>query len=236
MAGDIKGSYVRFVDKVLDAHPLEKAMGEAVGGLPDIIGPLELALLRYAGLRDDSYLIDIGCGSGRLTYPLSKSHRGKYLGTDLVPKLLEYNRTRAARDDWRFEEVHGLTIPEEPGQADMVCFFSVFTHLLHEQTYLYLEEARRVLRPSGLVVLSFLDFSVHWQVFYETVERERHGLADQGVINVFMNKADISIWADRLGMDVVEMRDGPDPFIPLPDGQSGALGQSVCILRKRAAT
>lgn len=153
MTGNIKERYIAFVDSIVRDKPYDVAMGEAVGGAPEVIGALELALLRYAGLQQDDYLIDIGCGSGRLTLPLSLSHKGRYLGTDLVPELLEYNKNRTNRPDWRFDEVDGLTIPEDDSRAGMVCFFSVFTHLLLEQTFLYLEEARRVLRPGARSVL-----------------------------------------------------------------------------------
>jgi SAM-dependent methyltransferase len=242
VTGNIKERYVRYVDSVVGDTADEVAMGHAVGGAPEVVGILELALLRYAGLRESDYLIDIGCGSGRLTLPLSRTHKGRYLGTDLVPALLNYNKAKANRDDWRFEEVDGLTIPEATSQADMICFFSVFTHLLHEQTFLYLEEARRVLRPGGRVVFSFLEFDVHWDIFHDTVERERAGKAEEGVLNVFMERSDIRMWAYFLDFDLIEMPPGREQFIPLPhpvtapDGRImkklGALGQSVCVLQK----
>ncbi len=50
-----------------------------------------------------------------------------------MPELIKYARRLVPRPDWRFETVNSLTIPEKDGQADIVCFFSVFTHLLHEQ-------------------------------------------------------------------------------------------------------
>ena len=52
-----------------------------------------------------------------------------------------------------------LYIPAPDACADMVCAFSVFTHLLHTETYLYLEDIRRVLRPGGRLVFSFLEFA-----------------------------------------------------------------------------
>jgi ubiquinone/menaquinone biosynthesis C-methylase UbiE len=244
MAHSLKERYIQHVAEVVRANPYDEAMGVAVGGTPEVIGMLELALLRYAGLKSSDYLIDVGCGSGRLTLPLSRTHKGRYLGTDLVPELLQYNKTKSLREDWRFEEVNGLTIPEVDEQADMICFFSVFTHLLHEQTILYLQEAYRVLRPGGRVVFSFLDFDTHWQIFLDTVERERGG-ADGTVLNVFMEPGVIPKWAYHLGFNTTEIRAGDEKFFPLQapvrlgDGRifeaEGALGQSVCILQKPAS-
>lgn len=91
-------------------------------------------------------------------------------------------------------------------------------------------------------MFSFLEIDVHWDVFLATVERERAGLAEQGVLNIFMDRSDIHIYAELLGFNMVEMRSGTDQFIPLlaplivGDGRTmhkfGGLGQSVCVLQK----
>jgi SAM-dependent methyltransferase len=239
---DMKARYVRYVETVKATLPHEKAMSDAVGGDAAAIGRIELALLRHYGLKPHDYLIDVGCGSGRLALPLSKVHGDRYLGTDLVPDLLAHARSVTQRPAWRFEEVSGLSIPESDHEADMVCFFSVFTHLLHEQTYLYLREAKRTLRPGGRVVFSFLEFDVplHWQVFMDTVYRESIRAAEQGVLNMFINRGDIPRWAESLGMTIVDIRGGDEEFIPLPEPVTmedrrmisglSALGQSVCVL------
>ena len=240
---DFRSTYVGHVRKLQDTHSHDEAMKLAVGGEFEAIGLLELELLKHVGLRQDDYLIDVGCGSGRLARPLASYLTGRYLGIDVVPTLLVYARQLVNRPDWRFETAAGLTIPEDADAADVVCFFSVFTHLLHEQSFLYLREARRVLKPGGRIVFSFLDFTMpgHWAVFEGNV-------ADVGVnaqhLNMFMSKDGIAVWADRLGMEVETIRDGSDSFVPLSssirfeNGSSmdgcGTLGQSVCVLRKPA--
>jgi len=76
-------------------------------------------------------------------------------------------------------------IPEGDGKADMVCFFSVFTHLLQEESYLYLEEARRVLRPGGRIVASYLDIAdpSHWNIFEANLRSAR--LRQEKPMNIF---------------------------------------------------
>ena len=44
--------------------------------------------------------------------------------------------------------------------ADMLCAFSVFTHMEHEDTYRYLVNARRVIKPGGRLVFSCLPMSL----------------------------------------------------------------------------
>jgi SAM-dependent methyltransferase len=224
---DLKGAYVRHVETMRATTPGGDAMAVAIGGAFDQIGAVESALLRRYGLPVDGYVIDVGCGSGRLAKPLSDWLEGRYLGIDLVPALLKHARALVPRPDWRFEEVDHIAIPEADGQADMVVFFSVLTHLLHEQSYWYLEEARRVLKPGGRIIFSFLEFKEphHWRAFHETIDGAKHNVDTH--LNVFMDRDWIPIWADHLDLIVEDVRTAADPVVP-----EGHLGQAFCVLRK----
>jgi SAM-dependent methyltransferase len=226
---DLKAVNVRFVETLEGQMPHDKAMELAIGGGFELIGPIEVALLRHYGLPEDGYLVDVGCGSGRLAKPLSAWLKGRYLGIDLVPALVAHARKIAARPDWRFQVIQHIGIPEQDGQADMVCFFSVLTHLTHEQSYWYLEEARRVLKPGGRIVFSFLEFRepVHLKVFLDTVDAAKRKI--EMPMNTFIDREAIGYWAKALEMDVVEIRDGADQIVA-----EGCLGQSTCVLRKPA--
>src|SRR6266404_1747053 len=229
--------YIAAVKELIANHGLERAMELFVGGEFEAIGNLEVATLKHFGLSDDGYLIDVGCGSGRLAQPLSRIFQGKYLGIDVVPHLVDFARQNIKRPDWQFKVTKGLTIPERDGVADMVCFFSVFTHLLHEQSYLYLLEAKRVLKPGGKILFSFLDFVVpgHWPVFEAAIGDLS---TSSQPLSVFLSKEAIPVWAAHLGLTVQSIQDGDNADIPLPDPvvfESGAVmrdrgtvGQSVC--------
>src|SRR5439155_15208886 len=142
---DIRSAYRKYVKTLGQRHTRDRAMQIAIGGEFEAFGILERDLLVQYGLQPAGHVIDVGCGSGRLAKPLSEYLRGPYLGIDIVPDLVDYARDLVGRPDWRFEVASGLEIPERDGRADIVCFFSVFTHLLHEQSYAYLKESRRVL-------------------------------------------------------------------------------------------
>lgn len=228
-ATDLKAVNMAFVNAIKTQMPHEQAMECAIGGGFEQFGAIELAILRHYGLAEHAHLIDVGCGSGRLARPLSLWLKGTYLGVDLVPDLIAHARKIAARPDWRFEVIDHIGIPEADGAADMVCFFSVLTHLLHEQSYWYLEEASRVLKPGGRVVFSFLEFRdpVHLQIFHDTVtSAKRQNLQP---LNTFIERGTIDIWARELGLEVIDVRDGSDPVVT-----DGALGQSICVLGKPA--
>ncbi len=234
-------SYKELVRALKRKNSPEEAMQLAVGGNFDAIGALERELLFHCGLKQTDYLIDVGCGSGRLAKPLSEYFAGKYLGIDVVPDLIEYARSLVARPDWRFELTEGLCIPEDDGKADMICFFSVFTHLLHEFSYIYLDEARRVLKPGGKIVFSFLEFAMrsHWGIFESHIKNI--GGLDQ--LNMFIGRDAIRAWAERLDLQIEMILDGDKPNIPVShpvvpaNGNSAqarlSFGQSVCVLTKR---
>lgn len=224
-------------------RPFEQAMRSFPGGDFDYIGLVERELLIDLGLRPGDYLIDVGCGSGRLAKPLSEYLTGKYLGIDIVPQLVHYARQLVRRHDWRFEVAAGLAIPEADHEADMICFFSVFTHLYHEHSYLYLEEARRVLKPGGKIVFSFLDFTVeeHWPIFENTARNAYKN----ALPNVFVGRDAITAWAAHLDLKIEMIEDAAKPFINLrqPIAQPGdgttqgpvPFGQSLCVLTTKAA-
>lgn len=231
VASLLKTAYVAHVEALKQILPHDHAMEQAIGGNFDTIGPIEVGIVRACGLARDGYLIDVGCGSGRLARPLSDYLTdGHYLGIDLVPDLIAHARSIVPRPDWRFEVVDHIAIPEADGRADLVCFFSVLTHLTHEQSYWYLEEARRVLKPGGAIVFSFLEFAqlAHWPIFEATVQAAKAGNMEP--MNVFLERGAVAVWADKLGMELADLRGAGDKF-----SDAGHLGQAVCVLRKPLA-
>ena len=237
---DFKSSYRKLVDELKSSHGVDRAMELAVGGEFEAVGLLEKLLLVQLGLQPDHYLIDVGCGSGRLTKHLTDYLTGPYLGFDVIPDLVEHAQRLTDNPRWRFEVTEGLNIPEQDGRADMICFFSVFTHLLHEQTYIYLQEAKRVLKPGGRIVFSFLDFNLpgHWPVFEGNVA----DVEGNKPLNMFISPDAIRCWAEHLEMEVELLAAGDKYQILLSEPlrlESGKefsgeayLGQSICALRR----
>jgi ubiquinone/menaquinone biosynthesis C-methylase UbiE len=243
VAPERDAAYIVHVDRLMALHDADTAARLAVGGNWDAIGRLERDLLVYAGLKPSHVVLDVGCGSGRLAFALRDYLTdGSYIGTDVVPRLLAYASSRLPEPMWRFVPASGYTLPVDPGTVDAVTFFSVFTHLLHEETYRYLEAAAAALRPGGMIVFSFLEFAVpaHWAVF----ESMLAAMGTAGHHNQFMSRDAIEVFADRLSLTVEEVHNGSESFIPLSspvtfdDGRTfeghGPLGQSVCILRAEA--
>ena len=217
----------------------DEAMRLAVGGEFDAVGKLEYYLLRSLGLSSGHLVIDIGCGSGRLARQLASDTSIRYVGTDVVPRLLEAARTAAGRNDWEFRLVEGIRIPCPDNVADFVTFFSVLTHITHEESFLYLQEAARCLKAGGRAVLSFLEFRIpcHWETFKMSLRAKPDGPLTQ-----FVDRDGLTAWASHSGLGVESFFDGDKGHFSIPEEirwengtvmkSLGNLGQSVAILRK----
>lgn len=157
----------------------------------------------------------------------------------MLARALDYAREKCARPDWEFIRTFEPVIPATDASADYVCFFSVFTHLLDEDIYRFLVEAKRTLRPGGTIMFSYLDFETptHWAVFESTLaNRDPHR-----VLNKFIGKPAINKWAAQLGLTVERLYEGYEPWINLTEpfryitGREASgiveFGQSVAILR-----
>lgn len=220
--------YERLVRRLKWKYSTDEAMSRAVGGGGyEQMGQIEAAIVGHAGLRDGHALLDLGCGSGRLAAALGQCRSIDYCGIDVVKALLKYARTKSPAH-YRFILNHSLSLPLPDASCDMATAFSVFTHLLHHDSYIYLDEFHRVVRPGGVVVFSFLEFPEpgHWAQFEATVEAQRSTTLRH--LNQFLERSQIELWSSKLGYRSVRFIDSTDA----PWGTSAALGQSIAILQR----
>ncbi len=237
-----ESDYNRLVEHKLASRDRKDAMAESIGGNFSHFGLFQRALLLQLGLPSEGHLLDVGCGSGRLAHALKDLGQLEYTGIDVVQSLLDHASEICGNPAWRFVKSTDFKLPLENESVDMAVAFSLFTHLLHEETYAYLAEMRRVLKPGGRLVFSFLDFSVpeHWSVFASNLAH----MDNRVHLNQFISTSMIEAWAEHLRLNVEAIHPGDTPYIDLPepvtsdDGErfSGkvSLGQSLCVLSKPA--
>ncbi|MGC2968162.1 class I SAM-dependent methyltransferase [Paraburkholderia aspalathi] len=219
--------YEKLVSDLLSMHPIDRAMELAVGGHYQAMGQIQCNIVTHVGLKSGMTIFDLGCGSGRLAHALGKSGLlVDYIGTDIVQSLLDYAQTKAPRN-YRFLLNHSLTVPLPDASVDMASAFSVFTHLLHHETYLYLEDLHRVVKPGGRVIFSFLEFFEpnHWEMFRKTVDDQR--VKSSPVLNTFIERNAIEVWCGKLGFEVETFYWGLHRI-----NDSDPLGQAVAVLKR----
>lgn len=232
--------YNKLVQKKLATTDKHSAMAQSIGGNFVHFGIFQRELLLQHGLKATDTLLDVGCGAGRLANALKELPQLNYIGIDVVQELLDYAQEICARPDWEFIKLTDFKIPLKDNSVDMVTAFSVFTHLLHEESYAYLAEFRRVLRPGGKIIFTFLDFDIpaHWSVFASNLLQ----LNERVHLNQFIDPRAIEVWCKHLQFNIEGIFPGDQPHIHLSEtvaAEDGtfyrgkvALGQSICVLQK----
>src|SRR5438132_7760618 len=105
------------------------------------------AMLREAALGAEDLVIEVGCGTGRLTLPLAALTPARVMGVDTEARMLDVARAKdvAGRVQWVRGSAYRLPVAD--GTARLVVMVMV-VHLLRQRTRAF-REARRVLGPGA---------------------------------------------------------------------------------------
>jgi mutator protein MutT len=132
--------------------------------------------MAYAGfeLRDGAAALDFGCGCGRTLLWLARQFpQVRWHGTDIDAESVAW--CRASLPGGVFSVNGPLPpLPYADGSFDLIYGVSVFTHLSEEHQRAWLPELRRILKPGGLLLLSFHSKNV-WQPLEDASAVERDG-------------------------------------------------------------
>jgi SAM-dependent methyltransferase len=109
------------------------------------------SMLREAALEPGDRVVEVGCGTGRLTLPLAAMTPARVTGVDTETRMLEVARGKdvAGRVDWVRGSAYRL--PLDDGVAGLVMMVMV-VHLLRQRVRAF-TEARRIMRPGGQLSL-----------------------------------------------------------------------------------
>ena len=158
-----------------------------------------IRILSFINIEDGMKLLDLGTGSGYLSFPIAKNHPGcDVAGLDIVSTALEANRTRARKEgipNLSFVCYDGIDFPFEAGMFDLV----VTRYALHHFPDIEhsISEVNRVLKPGGKLFISdpcpnacdterfvddYMQLKKDWHIKFYTMEEWkdiccRHGLA-----------------------------------------------------------
>jgi ubiquinone/menaquinone biosynthesis C-methylase UbiE len=104
-------------------------------------------LVQDASLTAGDTVVEVGCGTGRLTLPMAALTPAQVIGIDSEARMLEVSRSKdeARRVEWILGSAYRLPLPD--GRASLV-LMAMVVHLLRQRGRAF-GEARRILRPGG---------------------------------------------------------------------------------------
>ncbi|EED31018.1 Methyltransferase domain family protein [gamma proteobacterium NOR5-3] len=138
---------------------------EAVGGLWQHIGELQLEVLKSIGLKKSSTLLDVGCGSLRGgCHFVEYLEPGNYFGIDINESLINagYDKelTTAAKQKLPRENLQvtkDFRMDMWNKQFDFAVAISVFTHMPMNDIRLCLAQLEKQLLPGGKFCATFFE-------------------------------------------------------------------------------
>jgi 2-polyprenyl-3-methyl-5-hydroxy-6-metoxy-1,4-benzoquinol methylase len=105
----------------------------------------------HVPIQDVSDILDLGCGTGRFSKALADQFKASVTGIDPSEKMLDQAKLKHADSEITFLQSSAEDIPLEDSSVDLVFMSMVYHHLIDPGTTA--SECRRVLKPSGYVVL-----------------------------------------------------------------------------------
>lgn len=191
-------------------------------------------LKNRAGLRPESDVLDVGCGTGRVAIPLTEYlTSGSYAGIDVVRSSVDWCAD-TFKDFPNFEFVYAdlysefynpdaslrsedYNFPFADESFDVIFSASLFTHLLLPSVDNYLAEMGRVARPGGRIWNSYLLLDEVSEPFVlgprndgrrmqHEIDGGRVGYKDRPEHVVGLHKERILALHEKHGLEVVEMQ------------------------------
>jgi len=143
---------------------------EAIYRTPDVAGQRSATLAALA-LRPGECALDVGVGPGLLAFDmaLTVGEGGRIAGVDASEPMLEIARRRCAQTPWTdFRTADATALPFEDETFEAVVSTQVYEYVPELERAL--EEAARVLRPGGRIVVVDTDWDT---AVWHTADRAR---------------------------------------------------------------
>ena len=194
----------------------EKVGKEGIGHLGDEWGDAKLTediLGRYVvpNIGPRARILEIGCGGGKFSERLA-GLAGTLVCADVSSEMLGRTHERLnLRKNVSFQKLNGHDLHRFIKDTfDFVFSFDTFVHIDMEDTYSYLEEIRRVLRPGGKGLLHFanLNSEAGWKKFVEEVPFHRGSKEYYNQFR-FLTWEIVARFFSSLGFEILDHRKEP---------------------------
>lgn len=176
-------------------------------------------------------ILEVGCGPG-LMAPHFLQHDFEYVGVDISPGMIaEAKRTCGEDDssaDFTVGDVQQLPFPD--ASFDVVLCLGALEYVSSER--LALHEMRRVLRPSGLAVISANNKWSPYNVWDRLVYRRAvSGTQPDAIVREFHSEVELNRLLAVEGLEVVESIYFDFSLVPRPLGRGRVLSRVDALIR-----
>jgi SAM-dependent methyltransferase len=165
----------------------------------------KLDALLSIGLKPDSRILDVGCGTGMMPLALKGylDGAGRYVGTDIAPEAIAFCQRRYPHQTFLLQS-DTTHLPLNGETFDFIAFWSVFTHTWLDETVALLREAMRLLAPHGIIVADVFTSTVSERAVERTrIMVEYNRTFFMGVL------CGLDLQVDRILMERVQVPDDP---------------------------
>jgi cyclopropane fatty-acyl-phospholipid synthase-like methyltransferase len=135
-------------------------------------------LIEVLQLQPGDRVLDLGCGTGRLTNEIATRRPGaRFVGVDIAPSLIDLAMAEAPPNAW-YRIGDGRALPDHIGMFDGAYSITMFQHIPHDAVRGYLADVAAHLRSESLFMFtvavgtedSFLNHQVDLDLLRRWVE------------------------------------------------------------------
>ncbi len=202
--------YAEVWDSLMDSKLVPRVAEPEVSDEEDL-GPSTAQCLEnltgLAGVSIKDDVLEIGCGAGRIGTALAPQCRS-WVGADISARMLARAFDRVGTvPNARLVQLSSVSLVQFKDKSfDAVYCTSVFGHLDEMDRWRYVEEAFRVLRPGGRLLLDNIDVEsdAGWQAFLKQT-RQYQDLERPPFMPRFSTAAELANYVDRAGFGGVHV-------------------------------
>jgi ubiquinone/menaquinone biosynthesis C-methylase UbiE len=158
-------------------------------------GDIHVDYLKLLGMKNGMSIYDLACGCGKTAQALKRAGwSGNYVGADIIKRFTDH--LVQSYPEYKAFVHKDNTIAADDNSLDIIFSNSLFTHLQHEEIYLYIKDSYRALKSNGRLIFSFLEYSNsrHKEIFQSRVEMILRSI-NPDHLDTFLHKDFIVMWA-----------------------------------------